>query len=166
MRVHHIVGLALVLAAALAVPAHAAAPVCTLNTGGMAFGNYDPTSASAVTTMASGTLLCTYTGTGFTATITVSAGNSGSYATRSMVLGAQSLSYNVYLDPGYTLIFGNGSGNTYDFTVCYPGGTVVCTGVTGASGLVYTGTVYGQIPARQNIRAGTYTDNLVVTVTY
>jgi len=166
VKVHHIVGWALVLAAALAVPAHAGAPVCTLNTGGMSFGNYDPTSATAVTTMASGSLLCTYTGTGFTAIITISTGNSGTYANRSMVLGTQSLSYNIYLDPGYTAIFGNGSGNTYDFTVCYPGGTVNCTGVTAQSGVVYTGTVYGLLPARQNVKAGTYTDNLVVTVTY
>jgi spore coat protein U-like protein len=166
VKARHTLGAAIVLAGALATTAHAGAPVCTLNTGGMSFGNYDPTSATAVTTMASGSLLCTYTGTGFTASITISTGNSGSYATRSMVLGTQSLNYNVYLDPGYTLIFGNGSGGTYDFTVCYPGGTVVCTGETAQSGQIYTGTVYGLLPAHQNVRAGTYTDKLVVTVTY
>ncbi len=166
MKAQHVLGFALVLSAALAVPAHAAAPVCTLNVSPMSFGTYNPTLTTAVGTSTSGTLLCTYTGTGFTANITVSTGNSGSYATRHLVLGAQSLNYNVYLDPGYTVIFGNGSAGTSDFTVCYPGGSVVCTGTTVQSGVTYTGTVYGRIPAGQNVKAGTYTDTLVVTVTY
>jgi spore coat protein U-like protein len=166
VKAQHFLGLTLVLAGALAVPAHAGAPVCTLNTTGLSFGNYNPTATTPVGTMTSGTLLCTYTGTGFTALITLSTGNSGSYATRRMVFGAQSLSYNVYLDPGYSVIFGNGSAGTDDFTVCFPGGTVLCAGVTGQNGVTYTGTVYGLIPAGQNVTAGTYTDNLVVTVTY
>jgi spore coat protein U-like protein len=166
VKAQHLLGVALVLAGALAVPAHAGAPVCTLNVAGMSFGTYNPTSTAALGTMTSGTLLCTYTGTGFTATITVSTGNSGSYATRHMVQGAQALNYNVYLDPGHTVIFGNGSAGTDDFTVCYPGGSVVCTGTTVQSGVTYTGTVYGLIPAGQNIRAGAYADSLVVTVTY
>ena len=83
-----------------------------------------------------------------------------------MTLGTQSLSYNLYLDTGYTLIFGNGASGTYDITVCYPGGTVTCAGATGQSGVTYSGTVYGRLPAGQNVMAGNYTDTLVVTVTY
>lgn len=156
----------LLLLAGLIAPAHAGAPTCAVSTPGVAFGNYNPTSAIAVTTIGSGNLLCTYTGTGFTATITLSAGNSGTYANRAMTLGTQNLRYNLYLDTAYTLIFGNGASGTYDITVCYPGGTVSCSGATGQSGVTYSGTVYGLLPAGQNVTAGAYTDTLVVTVTY
>jgi len=157
---------ALLLLAGLFAPAHASSPTCAVSTPGVAFGHYDPTSTAANTTIGSGNLLCTYTGTGFTATITLSTGNSGTYANRAMTLGTQSLSYNLYLDTGYTLIFGNGASGTYDITVCYPGGTVTCAGATGQSGVTYSGTVYGRLPAGQNVMAGNYTDTLVVTVTY
>jgi spore coat protein U-like protein len=43
---------------------------------------------------------------------------------------------------------------------------VTCTGATGQSGVTYSGTVYGLLRAGQNVTAGTYTDTLVVTVTY
>jgi spore coat protein U-like protein len=146
--------------------AQAGTPICTLSTASVSFGHYDPTSTTAVMSMGSGSLLCTYSGTGFSATITMSTGSSGSYASRKMVLGGASLNYNVYIDPGYSLVFGNGSAGTHDFTVCYPGGAVVCTGNTVHSGVSYTGTVYGLLPAGQNVKAGVYTDNLIVTVTY
>jgi spore coat protein U-like protein len=158
--------LALLLLAGLIAPAQAGAPTCAVSTPGVAFGNYNPTSTTAETTIGSGNLLCTYTGTGFTATITLSTGNSGTYANRTMTLGSQNLRYNLYLDTGYTMIFGNGASGTYDITVCYPGGTVTCTGATGQSGVTYSGTVYGLLPAGQNVTAGTFTDTLVVTVTY
>jgi spore coat protein U-like protein len=145
---------------------HAGAPVCTVSTPGIAFGTYEPVATAPVTTVGSGNLLCTYTGTGFMATITLSTGNSGTYATRKMALGTQSLNYNIYLDPGYTLILGNGAAGTYDLTVCYPGGTFTCTGATGQSGVTYYGTVYALLPAGQNVKAGTYTDTVVVTVTF
>jgi len=41
---------------------------------------------------------CTYTGTGFTATLSISTGNSGSYTNRTAQFGTQSLNYNIYVN--------------------------------------------------------------------
>ena len=86
--------------------AHAGAPACTISTQGLAFGNYDPTSATAVSANGSILFNCTYTGTGFTATLTISSGNSGSYTNRTLIFRTQSLNYNIYVNAANTEIFG------------------------------------------------------------
>jgi len=43
-------------------------------------------------------------------------------------------------------------------------GTVTLSGV--GTGITANTTVYGRIPARQNVRVGHYVDNIVVTVNF
>lgn len=61
------------------------------------------------------------------------------------------LSYNLYIDPTRLLVWGDGSGLT--------------TTVTNLA-LSADHTVYGRIPAQQNVTAGSYADLIVVTVTF
>jgi spore coat protein U-like protein len=163
---------ALLLLAVLACPArvHAAAPACTVSTNGLAFGSYDPTSAAPLNTSGSISFNCTYTGTGFTATLTIGAGNSGNYNARTLTSGTQTLPYNIYVNAADTEIFGGGTGTgssgTWYYYLCYAGGGVTCANGSGQSGATYIAPMYGQILAGQDVKAGTYTDTILVTLTY
>jgi spore coat protein U-like protein len=158
------------LLAIASAAARAGAPTCTMSTNGLAFGNYDPTSGTALTANGSIGFTCTYTGTGFTATLSISTGNSGSYTNRTLNFGTQSLNYNIYVNAADTEIFGGGTGNgvngTYYYYLCYAGGTVFCAGGSGQSGTQYIAPMYGLLPAQQDVSAGLYTDTIIATITY
>jgi spore coat protein U-like protein len=162
--------LIVLLASFWSLAAHAGAPACTMSTSGLAFGTYEPTSATAVTANGSISFTCTYTGTGFTATLTISAGNSGSYTARTLTMGSQSLNYNIYVNAADTEIFGGGTGNgvasTYYYYLCYPGGGVVCAGGGGQSGTQYVAPMYGLLPGSQDVGAGVYSDTIIATLTF
>jgi len=179
MRSHLLWCLLLFVIGGFGSPVRAApppAPSCTLSSPGINFTNaYDPTSATAVTIIGTVTFTCTYTGTGFTANLAISTGTSGSFATRTMKLGPQILNYNLYVDTGYSQIFGDGTGGSYYYTLCYPGGGVSCGApnglsgcfaVSGVSGQAEPCIAYGKLPAGQDVSAGTYTDSITATLTF
>ncbi len=146
----------------LATPARAAVVFsCTVGATGINFGTYNPLSSGGTAAAGSWTVSCTATGSGsatVSGTLSLGTGSSGSYAQRTLVSGTSRLDYNIYLTPAYTQILGNGTQGTYAPTAS---GTV-------SAGQVYqaTGTLYGFMPPAQNVAPGTYTDSIVVTVTY
>jgi spore coat protein U-like protein len=146
------------------------ATTCTVNSnGGINFTNaYDPTSSAVIETTGSISFTCNNTGLGDTVTLTLSTGSSGVYTNRTLVLGSQHLNYNLYVDTGYTEVFGNGTGGTYSLYGCYGLGSGAPCGITGGSpsGTTFTGPVYGKLPGGQNVGAGTYSDTLTATVTF
>ena len=74
----------------------------------------------------------------------------GSFSPRKMIsTSGDFLDYNLYRDSTQIEIFGDGTGNTF---------TQVGVGINQQF------TVYGVIPAMQNIRAGSYSDSVTVTV--
>jgi spore coat protein U-like protein len=156
----------LLFAYAGAIAPARAATTCTLDTSGGVFGSYDPTTNTTLTIIGSGSVTCTYIGTGFDASITLATGSSGSYAARTLVLGNQKLKYNIYLDPAHTEVFGNGTNGTYAITVCFAGGTFSCPSGGSTSGTKLSTPVYAMLPGGQDVAAGSYTDTLVATVTY
>lgn len=133
--------------------------VCAISTtNGVAFGAYDPVTANATTPLtATGALSVTCTSGATEPVITLGVGNNpnvaGSAAApqRQMISAGNLLAYYLYQDSGYSVVWGNtaGSGEAY-------------TGIGTASTL----TVYGSIPAGQNVPAGSYADSVVATVTY
>jgi spore coat protein U-like protein len=134
---------------------------CTVSATGIAFGNYDPLSASGNAAVGSWTVICNAIGNGsatVAGTLTLSTGFSGSYAARAMKFGTNSLLYNIYLTPSHTQIIGDGTAGSYAPS---DSGTVT-------AGQVYqvNGSMYGFMPALQDVPAGSYTDSIVVTVTY
>jgi spore coat protein U-like protein len=64
---------------------------------------------------------------------------------------ANYLNYNLYQNSGKTTIWGNSTST---------GVTVTGTGTEEST------SVYGEIPAGQSVPAGSYTDNVIATVTY
>ena len=149
--------------AALVCPAVQAAIVsCTAVTAsGVAFGTYNPTAATALTSTGTVTVTCNVL-TGLpanTVTIDLSTGASNSYSTRTLSSGTGTLNYNLYVDSADTQIWGNGSGGSVTETLTV--GSLTSVGLVMA-----TATVYGLVPALQDPSPGSYTDTITVTVNY
>jgi spore coat protein U-like protein len=154
---------ALSLMALLASAAHAATTVnCTASASGIAFGIYNPLSAVADASTGSLRITCNGSGTGsanVTVNVSLSTGLSGSYATRKMFSGVQTLNYNIYWSTAYNQIIGDGSGGSF-------AGSAGPFPVPAGGNNVATGTLYGLIPASQDVAPGSYSDVITVTVTY
>ncbi|MGH8280664.1 MAG: Csu type fimbrial protein [Gammaproteobacteria bacterium] len=140
----------------------------TVSGTGVTFGSYDVMSAAA--TPGTGTVTvsatCTRANLPFTVnySIALSTGGSGTFTPRSMTSGTSQLQYNLYTTASLTTIWGDGSGGTQTVADMITG---TCTGPGGrnCSGS-QPDTVYGNIPATQNVVAGSYTDTINVTVAF
>jgi spore coat protein U-like protein len=75
-----------------------------------------------------------------------------------MFSGVNTLDYNLYFSTAYTQVWGDGSAGTFR-------GTATLF-VSPGSPATARGTVYGMIPAGQDVAAGTYSDTIVMTVNY
>ena len=137
----------------------ARAQQCVASTTGLSFGVYNPLSATPTTITGMVTVNCQATVSLFVSyTIQIGAGSGGSFMTRSLSAGSYKLGYQIYTNSGLTSIWGDGSSGTntigdgYTLSVIAP--------------VIRTYTVYGRIPALQNVGVGSYLDMLQVLVTY
>jgi spore coat protein U-like protein len=131
---------------------------CTISTAAVAFGAYDPIGANLATALVgTGTITTTCT-SGSAPVITLGQGaNAGGGSTdpvpvRQMANAANRMAYSLYSDSGRTTVWGN--------TVATAPGSVAGTDVA------QNFTVYGRIPAAQNLPSGSYADTVVATVTF
>lgn len=138
---------------------------CVLgSTGNLVFTGYDPTSSTALTGSTSISVTCTKNDA---YVIGLSYGTNGGSATNRIMSDgatptANTLNYNLYTDSGHNNVWKDSSTCNNPAS---PGSN--CDGGTGAgptSPANYT--VYGQIPAQQNVPAGTYNDTITITVTF
>ena len=145
---------------------------CAVSATGISFGQYSPLATAPLDVAGSITTFCrrrdrgggngygqNWWGDSVPYTVTLSAGAGGNFSARAMRSGANSLSYNIYTDPTYSVVVGDGSGGSQAIQ-----GRVTLSpwGGFGYS----TSTVYGRIPAGQNAAPGAYGDLLIVTVNY
>ncbi len=133
-------------------PADAA---CTLSATGVNFGTYDQGSAP---TVGVGSIEAVCHPSDPAPTVSLSAGNSGSFTTRQLRSGSRSLGYNLYTDMSGSQVWGNGGGNST--TITLPRGNV------SAGRRTSTATIYGRIPAGQKPFPGSYSDTIVMTITF
>jgi len=140
-------------------PAFALLQSCTVAATPVAFGTYDPSSATALAGTGTITVTCSVLLLGLLEswTLSLSTGGSGNFTSRQMTTGGQSLLYNLYTAPGHTQVWGNGSGGT---------GTVSDSQFLVVGSASYPYTVYGLVNALQDRAPGTYTDVITVTVNY
>jgi spore coat protein U-like protein len=126
---------------------------CSVTATTLNFGTYSPSAASALTGSSTVSVNCT-SGSPYTVALNVGSGG-GSFTTRTLLNGINTLNYNLYRDAAYSQVWGDGSGSTY---------TVAGTG----SGLLTSNniTVYGEIPISQDKPTGAYTSLITVTVSY
>lgn len=135
------------LAALLLLAAPALAADCTVGASGVAFGNYDVFSPTALNGAGTVSVACS-PATGYS--IGLSTGN-GSYSQRWLGSGAATLDYNLYTDASRSVVWGDGTSGT---------------STVGGSGESVDHPVYGSVPAQQNVTAGSYADTIIVTVTF
>lgn len=125
----------------------ALAASCTVSSSGVAFGAYDPTDAADTRGTGTVRLSCDAS---VSASVALSGGG-GSTIDHAMSNGVSQLGYALYADAQRSTIWGDGTGGSQ--TVSFDG-----TAVDHA--------IYGAIPARQRVTAGSYTDTITLTVSY
>ena len=149
----------ILLGLALMVLSTAARAVsCNVSATSVAFGSYNVFNASPLNATGTITVHCTNLLALFVNyTIKLSKGLSGSYAPRQMANGANRLNYNLYTDATRLTVWGDGSGGMSFVSDSF---LAVLLGVT------LNHTVYGRVPALQNVAVGSYSDNITVTLTF
>ena len=132
---------------------------CTVSATPLPFGVYNPASASPADATGTISVTCDVSLIGLFASwsIRMSPGGSASYAPRRLSSGAATLSYNLYTSSAHTTVWGDGSAST---AIVSDSQTLL----VGSNTEHYT--VYGRIPPLQDVRAGSYSDSIVVTVMY
>lgn len=150
--------LLLILFLAAAVPA-ARAQSCTVSATTMSFPAYNAfagtvsDASSVVTTTCAGLLFV-----GVSYEVRLDGGQASDILGRKMRQGASSheLGYQVYLNAGRTTVWGNGvQGSVYTGSM-----------LLGVFSRTHTRTVYGRIPASQQVNSGDYAEGPVMTVIY
>jgi spore coat protein U-like protein len=84
--------------------------------------------------------------------VTLSTGQSHSYTTRTMRSGSNRLNYNLYTSADRIEVWGDGHGGSQLMTVRKNKATTL--------------SIFGQIPAGQDVSVGTYTDPIVASVNF
>ncbi len=146
MRIHEMLMGTLLLAPGLT---HAA---CSVNSTPVAFGTYSPLYVAPTDTAGTLRVSCDAATLGYTLLLT--SGGAGSYSPRRLDGGAYTLAYNLYADALRSVVWGDGSG-----------GTATVSGAFALPGAI-DHTVYGRVPAQQNVGAGAYTDTITVTLDF
>lgn len=134
---------------------------CNVSTTAVAFGTYNPLSASPLDAAGNVHVSCTTT-LGLLVNLTISM-NKGSYSSsfspRQMASGANRLNYDLYTSSARTTIWGDGSGGTQTVT------DSLTLSLLGA--VTWDHVIYGRIPAGQTtVPPGSYADSVTVTLTY
>lgn len=144
----------------------AQAQTCTVVVTPLAFGAYTSPQGPRVDSSATVQVRCTpaylLLACRVPYTLSLSAGQAPTGSSRQLSAGLGLLRYDLYSDAARTVAWGDGGAS---------GATVSGTITTGLLGLLClqgsrNHTVYGRIPAAQNVPVGAYQDQVVLTVTY
>jgi spore coat protein U-like protein len=142
----------LLATAALLIAVSAAEAACTISTTAVSFGSYNVFAGSADDGTGQITYRCTGTPTPLL-TIQLDKGGSPSFSPRQMRNGSETLNFNLYLDSTRTTIWGDGTGGTQVYSQANP-----------ANGQSINLSVFGRIPAGQDVSAGTYSATVTATI--
>ena len=122
---------------------------CSLNVTGVNFGSYNVFSNAASDSTGNIDMNCP-SGVGYSISLS---GGSGNHTQRVMSNGAHALNYNLYTAANRAFVWGDATS----------GGASVSGSGTGMS---VNHVVYGRIPPRQNVRAGSYSDTINLIITF
>jgi spore coat protein U-like protein len=142
------------VAALLGGAGAARAASCTFSSvTGVSFGSYDVFSATPAD--GAGNIAYECTG-GATVTISLSRGNAPSFLPRLMLKpGGASLSYNLYLDGGFSTVWGDGTGASAVYgPVSPPDNSIIMV------------PIFGRLPAGQDAQVGVYDDTITATINF
>lgn len=150
---------AALMALSLLSCAAGAVTTCSLATGNVVFGSYDVFSPGSLDTSTTVVVTCSRFGGPQNITVDIGIGPGaygGTTSSRKMrTSGGDLLSYNLFKDAGKTAIWGQVSGlDTFTQDLAVPN----------KSSTQLTTTIFGRIPAGQDVSKGIYSDSIVVTV--
>ena len=141
-----------VLGAALVVGGRSAsAAACWVSTTPVAFGSYNAVSGTALAS--TGTVHYWCSGNVGTRSVYLSRGLAPSNNPRQMAHGTDRLNYNLYMDAAHSQIWGDPTPYSYRVT-------------TSANNPDVNLIIYGLIPVGQDVPAGSYADNITVTINF
>ena len=134
---------------------------CTAASLSMSLGVYEGNQPTPGDSSANFTVSCARTGGPGNHTVFVTLGpsvHSGAVATRRLRLvgGSDTVTYNIYRDAGRNLVWGNTPAT----------GMALTQDIKNNTTLPFVFTFFGRIDAMQDVRPGTYTDTLTITVTF
>lgn len=137
----------------------AGAVACSVSAVNVVFAAYDPFRSAHTDTTGSIAVTCTgKPGQAVAYSIALNSGDSGAAITRRMRAHAgTTLNYNVYVGPSRSVVWGDGNSGT---------ATVADAFALPSGQVTRQYPVYARIFGRQNARVGTYSDALVVTLTF
>jgi spore coat protein U-like protein len=149
-----LVAAAFVVGALVAAPAARAASCSFMSVTGPIFGAYDVFNAAS--TDSAGNISYSCTG-GATVTIAMSLGNGPTFNPRHLLrMGGAQLAYNLYLDPGHSMIWGDGTGPS-----------LMSPPATPADGAIVMVPIFASIPPGQDANVGGgYSDSIMVTLNF
>jgi spore coat protein U domain-containing protein, fimbrial subunit CupE1/2/3/6 len=132
----------------------AAAMNCSISLAPFSFGSYVPGDATPLDVTGQVGVRCT--GSAGTFVAKISPGGSGTFTQRTMLSGPFQLGYNFYLNPSHTVVWGDGTGGSQT------------TGVVKQSPgqQNFTLPIYGRVFPGQSVGAGSYSDNVLVTIVF
>jgi spore coat protein U-like protein len=136
------------LALTLMLTAQSGWGACTLSVLGVIFGSYDTFSNVPLDNAGGNVAVTCDIPTPYT--IALGSGG-GAYTLRTMSGAGSALNYNLFIDPTRLVVWGDGNAGT----------SVVAGATTSANH-----TIYARIPARQNVPVGSYTDTVIVTLSF
>ncbi|HJX10467.1 MAG TPA: spore coat U domain-containing protein [Candidatus Binatia bacterium] len=125
---------------------------CTISTTPVSFGTYNVFSSTPLDSTGSVTFNCDNRAN---ITITLNKGGATTFNPRRMLKGSEALNYNLYRDAAGTSIWGDGTG-----------GTQVYSDPRTPRNQNVTVTVFGRIPATQDVSVGTYTNTVTATINF
>ncbi len=121
---------------------------CNMSASNVAFGVFNGSATSSVGAI---TIVCIGSGNA-NYTLTLSTGSSGTYFPRHMTNGPNILSYNLFKDPAFTQVFGDGTGGSTFFSDRAQGPETRLV------------SVYGRLPSQPVPAAGAYLDTIIATL--
>lgn len=124
------------------------ATACSISVSNLNFGNYTGAALAGTATIS---LVCTNS-MPYNIGLNKGGGTGASIATRKLTSGTNILNYSLYQNVNNTIVWGDVVGTN----------TVAGTG----TGSTQTYTIYGLVPADQNVPVGTYNDIINVTVQF
>jgi spore coat protein U-like protein len=127
---------------------------CTFSGIAIDFGAYSPLNPAPLDT--TGSLIFQCNQRDHNVMITLSRGSGSSFAARRMVSGSSQLFYNMYLDAGRTVIWGDGSGGSQAYLIRNPQPNNQNINIP----------IFGRILPGQSAKVGNYSDTIVVTMTF
>ena len=151
---------ACLFALTLAVAPADAVVSCTVSAAGVSFGVYNAQNAAPADGLGTVSVQCTTNKSSESASVSLQlTAGSGTFATRTLVSGANQLSYNLYTNSARTIVWGNGTSGTSTVTDSYS--------LQSTSSVNRNYTVYGRMPAQQTGSSpGTYSDTVTVTLAF